>query len=437
MTATTKDHASALSVDPARFSGSHGSHGSETGAVLNRVRDWLGRFISTTTDADLDILTLWAAHTHVVGEVYSTPRLMLDSLMPGSGKTTVLEHLQRLSHSPMQMSSVSSVALLVRLLENGPRTLLLDEVDRTLDPKNPGVGELIAVLNSGYKVGASRPTLMPTKGNGWEAKDMPTFAPVAMAGNSPNLPDDTRSRAIRVSLMPDLSGAVEPSDWEDIEPDAHDLAESLIEAMDSVRDAARAAKPTLPEGCTGRMREKWRPLARVAEVAGGRWPKAVAHLIERDLKEAEMEREAGLSKRPPAYVLLEDLRQVIVDGEKFVPTSDLVPRLIQHNPDYWGKGSAYGKDLTAQRMGRMLAGSKIFTTQIDRQRGYIVEVFTEAWRRMGIGLSTDTATPSLQTVQTVQTAEPCTDCTRCGQALLLDATRQRGICEGCYRKRHS
>lgn len=393
-----------------RNGGSHGLHGSETGAALDRVREWFARFVSTTNDGDLDILTLWAAHTHVVSEVYSTPRLMIDSLMPGSGKTTVLEHMQRLTASPMQMSSVSSVALLVRILEAGPRTLLLDEVDRTLDPKNPGVGELIAVLNSGYKVGAHRPTLMPTKGGGWEPKDMPTFAPVAMAGNSPNLPDDTRSRAIRVSLMPDLSGAVEASDWEDLDPDARDLAESLRQAMDNGRDAAMASRPELPDGCTGRMREKWRPLARVADVAGGRWPAAVRELIERDLREAEMERDAGLTKRPPAYVLLEDLRQVIDDDEKFVATADLVPRLIQHNPDYWGMGSAYGRDLTAQRMGRMLAGSKIFATQINRQRGYIVDVFAEAWRRMGIGSITVPTTPSLQTVQTVQTAKPCTVC---------------------------
>jgi hypothetical protein len=46
---------------------------------------------------------------------------------------------------------------------------------------------------------------------------MSTYAPVAMAGNSPRLPDDTRSRAIRIPLLPDLDGTVEESDWEHIE----------------------------------------------------------------------------------------------------------------------------------------------------------------------------------------------------------------------------
>lgn len=401
-----------------RISALHGSHGSDTGVALDRVREWFARFVCTTTDDDLDLLALWTAHTHVVEEVYTTPRLVIDSIMPGSGKTTILEHLHRLAFKPVQMSSVSSVALLVRILDGGPRTLLLDEVDRTLDPKNPGVGELVAVLNSGYKVGAARPVLVPSKGGEWDVREMPTFAPVAMAGNSPNLPDDTRSRSIRVSLMPDLSGTVAPSDWEEIDPEAADLAQLLAQAMESVRDAVRAAKPELPEGCTGRMREKWRPLARVAEVAGGQWPASVARLIERDLREAEMERDAGLMKRPPAYVLMEDLRHVIGEDEKFVPTNDLVSRLIRQNPEYWGMGSTYGRDLTAQRMGRMLAGSKIFATQLQRQRGYIVDQFVTAWHRMGLG--TVPATPSIQTVQTVQTANACEldagYCQTCGKS---------------------
>ena len=100
------------------------------------------------------------------------------------------------------------------------RTILLDEVDRSLRGDKPGVEDLIAVLNSGYRSGATRPVLVPTKGGGWEAKEMPTFAPVAMAGNSPNLPHDTVSRELRILMMPDLFDAIEESDWEVIEPDA-------------------------------------------------------------------------------------------------------------------------------------------------------------------------------------------------------------------------
>src|SRR5688500_17770125 len=43
--------------------------------LLQKVRQWWATYISTVTDADLDLLTLWAAHTHLVVETYTTPRL--------------------------------------------------------------------------------------------------------------------------------------------------------------------------------------------------------------------------------------------------------------------------------------------------------------------------------------------------------------------------
>jgi hypothetical protein len=212
----------------------------ETGdAVLEDVRAWLGRFVSTMDDDDLNLLTLWAAHTHLVEETYTTPRLVLDSPVPGSGKTTTLEHLQKLCRDPVLASTLSSPALIPRMLAKRLRTILIDEADRSLRPDKDGVQDLIAVLNSGYKRGSTRPVLVPTKGGGWDVEEMPTFAPVAMAGNNPDLPDDTRSRSVRVLLMP-ADDEVEESDWERIEQDAKELASRLAAWADAVRDQVRS-----------------------------------------------------------------------------------------------------------------------------------------------------------------------------------------------------
>ncbi len=54
--------------------------------LLDEVREWFGRFVRVVHDADLDLLTVWAVHTHLVAETYTTPRLQLDSPMPGSGR---------------------------------------------------------------------------------------------------------------------------------------------------------------------------------------------------------------------------------------------------------------------------------------------------------------------------------------------------------------
>lgn len=140
---------------PAGSTGSSGlsERGNGNGGVLSEIRVWLARFICTVDDSDLDLLALWAAHTHLCVETYTSPRLILDSPVPGSGKTTVLEHLERLCLHPVQMASLSSPALLTRMLDAGIRTCLIDEADRSLAADWDGVGELLAVLNSGYSPG--------------------------------------------------------------------------------------------------------------------------------------------------------------------------------------------------------------------------------------------------------------------------------------------
>jgi hypothetical protein len=394
------------------------------GVSLTAVRDWLGRFVCVPDDLDLDLLTLWAAHTHVALETYSTPRLVLDSTMPGSGKTTVLEHMQRLCLNPIQAASISSPALLARMLSKGIRTILIDEVDRSLDPKKPGVEDLIAILNSGYKRGATRPVLVPSKGGEWDVSEMSTFAPVAMAGNSPHLPDDTRSRSIRVLLMPDLYGTVESSDWEEIEDEAHYIALQLTEAMEGAREFIRTVRPPLPAGCVGRMKEKWGPLKRVAAAAGGAWPDITDRLIERDLQEADMEKEEGLMKMPPQMVLLTDLYQEWGDGEPFLNSHEIVHRLATGHADYWGLSSSYGRELTVQRLGRLLAQVKIRASRNwNDQRGYHRDTFEKAWRQSGIA-------PQNKPPETGLTAEPPTP------PAPADLPKVNGICPVCGNPSH-
>nr|WP_277815364.1 DUF3631 domain-containing protein [Dietzia maris] len=116
-----------------------------------------------------------------------------------------------------------------------------------------------------------------------------------MAGNSPNLPDDTRQRCIRVLLFPDLDETVEESDWEMIEGDVSALADQLAAWADVIRETIRTTRPVLPEGIKGRNREKWGPLKRVATVAGAHWPAVVDRLALADLEQQQADRDEGLT----------------------------------------------------------------------------------------------------------------------------------------------
>lgn len=361
--------------------------------LLAAVAGHFREYIVTVADADHDLLALWAIHTHLVVECYTSPRLQVDSPMPGSGKTTVLEHLQRLACRPIQMASLSSPALLTRMLDKEMRTILIDEADRSLDPDKDGVKELFAVINSGYKRGATRPVLVPVKGGGWDVAEMPTYAPVALAGNNPNLPDDTRTRIIRVLLLPDLDGRATESDWEQIEDDAAALVGRIASWADQVRDAVRDCRPVLPEGITGRFREKWGPLRRIAELAGGRWPAVVDAMALQDKEQFEMDKEDGLIKERPAILLLKHLFEVWPEGETFWPTADIITALVFKHPTVWGDAGPFGKELTAQRLGRMLASSyKVNSTRIANSgpRGYTYASLSAVWRRMRVGPPVET-----------------------------------------------
>lgn len=354
--------------------------------VLDELDQWLKRFILATTPEDIHLIALWAAHTYVVEETYTSPRLLIDSVMPGAGKTTVLEHLDHLARHPLSASSISSEALLPRVLDRGIRTILIDEADRSLDPKDPVMKGVIATINTGYKRGGSRPVLVKDDDGNWTDREMSTYAPVAMAGNNPTLADDTRSRCIRILLMPDFEGRTQDSDWEDLEEEVDRLKVQLAEAMESARKSVSAARPELPEKCIGRMREKWRPLARIAVAAGGRWPDIVNKLITRDIEELEMERAEGIQNLPLRVHLLKDIAEVWPNGEAFIASKDLVQRLALNFPARWGSESVKG--LKVQGLGRMLMqGYKISSDREStgqRRRGYYVAQFAEAWKRFQV-----------------------------------------------------
>ncbi len=409
-----------LVATPSGSSGLSGSSSSEKAEELARVlhalAGWFPRFVYLPNPKGYDLLALWVAHTWAIEHLGTTPRLLLDSPVPESGKTTLLDHLERLCRHPMKIGSAVSPALLARCLENGPRTLLLDEVDRTLNPKDPGTQERLAILNTGYKRGGTRPALV-SQGSGWVAEEFPTFAPVAIAGNTPELPDDTRSRCIEVRLLPAISADIEDSDWEEIEPDAHLLREAIMQAMEAIGEQVQSHRPLLPTGCTSRNREKWLPLKRVAAQAGQEWELRTDRLIEQDLEHQQQNKEAGVQSRKPAVLLAEHLSDYYLTNPGFSPSEELREWLVQEHPEAWSAESSYGRELTVQRLGQMLSKSYGITSQRpDKVRGYTGNQFAQVWQALGIR-------PPEQPAKPEEPEEPAEDssqwppCPSCGYPL--------------------
>ncbi len=104
--------------------------------LLDRVEQYLGRFVAYPSEAARVAAVLWAAHAHLIESCESTPRLLHASPEPGSGKTRGLEALGELVPRPMHAVNATPAALFRAITnDEGRPTILFDEIDTVFGPK--------------------------------------------------------------------------------------------------------------------------------------------------------------------------------------------------------------------------------------------------------------------------------------------------------------
>jgi hypothetical protein len=243
--------------------------------VLNYVAAYLDEFASFASPSARDAVALWAAHCHLRdndGRLTwrATPRLLLVSSEPGSGKTRVLELLGRLCPNVFGIDSEPTVAALAHTLGREHATVLVDEAD-VLFGRGARKEGVRAVLNSGYL-----PNGTVLKMRGSKADRVAVFGPVALAGldvietATGGTLEALLSRCIRIRMR----RATQPV--ADLTARADRGGSLLRQALGSWAGAHAEeladAEPELPEGVHGRVAQIWTPILAVAEAAGADWP---------------------------------------------------------------------------------------------------------------------------------------------------------------------
>lgn len=343
-------------------------------ALLNDVESMLRRFLALPGEHCYVGVTLWAAHTHFIQRLETTPRLACLSPEPGSGKTRVLEVLDVLCANPLMALDISMAAFF-RIVEDRQPSILLDEVDAIFIGKkqSEGAEDMRRVINNGYRVGA---VVQRVGGkNRDEVQDFHVFTPVAMAGLG-NLPDTLMSRSIIIRMKRRRSG-------ETVQQFRDRLHRPEGEKLQT-RLAAWAATipgdldyPNLPDGVEDRDADVWEPLIMMADLAGGDWPQRARTACLKFLAE-KPESAVSLGVR-----LLADLKRVWPEDSATMPTSDILAKLAELDEAPWA--DLYGEGLKPRKLAQLLSdydikSQDVWTLQGSR-KGYRREDLWDSWQR--------------------------------------------------------
>lgn len=341
--------------------------------VLDAIEAFIRRFCVLPGEHCYPAVTLWAAHTHFINQLETTPRLACLSPEPGSGKTRVLEVLDVLCASPLMALDISMAAFF-RIVEDRQPSILLDEVDAIFTGKKQSDSseDMRRVINNGYRVGA---VVQRVGGkNRDEVQDFHVFTPVAMAGLG-NLPDTLMSRSV-ILRMKRRRGGERVQQFRDRlhRPEGEELQAA------TARWAATAetlSYPELPEGVEDRDADVWEPLLMVADLAGGEWP-ARARAACLTFLEEKPASSVSLGVR-----LLADLKAIWPESAATMPTSEILRKLCDLDEAPWA--DLHGEGLKPRKLAQLLGDYDIKSHDVwtgnGSRKGYRREDLWDAWSR--------------------------------------------------------
>jgi uncharacterized protein DUF3631 len=258
--------------------------------LFQKVKRFLGRFVCYPSEHAHVAHVLWVAHAHCMDAWESTPRLAALSPEPASGKTRLLEITALLVPNSVEAINVS-VAYLFRKVgsEEGPPTILFDEIDTVFGPKAKENEETRALLNAGHRRGAVAGRCV-TKGKIIETEEIPAYCAVALAGLG-WLPDTILSRSIIIRMRRRHAGErVEQYRHRIHSHEGRQLRDALAAWAASAVEKLAETYPDMPEGVQDRDADVWEALLAIADSIGGEWPertrRAAVSLVS-DAKEVE------------------------------------------------------------------------------------------------------------------------------------------------------
>jgi hypothetical protein len=356
----------------------------EGATILEDVERAYRAYVAWASDHQAVAVTLWAAHTHAAEASDTTPYLAIESAEPESGKTRTLEVAEHLAARAWLLVEPSEAAMF-RKIERDHPTILLDESDALWGAKADGREGLRALLNAGYRRGATVPRVVGD-GAGMTVQDFPVYGPKALAGLAGKLPRTIASRSIPIRLQRRAKGEpIERFRARRAAAELDPLRLRLAAFLQLVAAELEAADPAIPEALSDRQADCWEPLLAIADAAGDDWP-ARARAAAVALHEHDPAADPGIGT-----LLLAHVRDAFLAGvDDELPTIVLLRALVERDDGPWG--GWWGKEVDEGRAkgpaGRLAKSLKPFGIRPEqiwtgdgKTRGYRRAAFVDAWTR--------------------------------------------------------
>lgn len=352
--------------------------------TLQRVCDFLGRFVVYPSEHAQVAHALWILHAHLMDRWETTPRIAFLSPEPASGKSRALEITELLVPMPVMAVNMSPAYIFRKVGAEEGATILYDEIDTVFGPKAKENEEIRALLNAGHRRGAVAGRCV-VHGKTVTTEEIPAYAAVVLAGLG-WLPDTILTRAEIVRMRRRKSEEqIEPFRRRVAAPEG-DLIRCQIELW-ARQVPTEIEWPTMPPEIHDRNADVWEPLLAVADLVGGDWPHR-ARRAAKALIEAAKDAEPSLG-----VVLLTHLKMVFGDSDK-MPTERILENLQAIEEAPWG--DLRGKPIDGRGLARLLREygikSRVMRINETTVRGYQRSDFADAWSRYVPPLSATSVT---------------------------------------------
>lgn len=236
------------------------------GELLQRLASTFRQFV-VLGPKEADAAALWTLSTYAFDAFNTSPLLALESATPRCGKTTLLSVTAGLVFKPITASNISPSAL-YRFIDAFHPTMLLDEADTWAKADE----NLRGILNSGHTRAGAFAIRCEGEGTELRPRSFSTWCPkvIALIGR---LPATLQDRSIVITLRRKLPSESAERYRSDKQPLTFlELRRQCLRWAEDHFEALQESDPRMPERLNDRAADNWRPLAAIADLAGGDWP---------------------------------------------------------------------------------------------------------------------------------------------------------------------